>query len=137
MRAFFDSSGLAKRYIKERGSEKVEEVLAGASEVAVSLIAPPEIVSALCRLRRQDAMSAAQYRLAKRSLFADIEDMSICTITVPVVGKAIDLLEKHPLRTLDALHLACAIDWQADLFVSSDRRQISAALKSGLHVVQV
>jgi len=137
MRAFFDSSGLAKRYIKERGSEKVEEVLAGASEVAVSLIAPPEIVSALCRLRRQDAISAAQYGQAKQSLFADIEDMSICNITVPVVGQAIDLLEKHPLRTLDAFHLACAIEWQADLFVSSDRRQISAALKSGLRVVQV
>jgi len=137
VRIFFDSSGLAKRYIKERGSEKVEEVLAGASEVAVSLIAPPEIVSALCRLRRQDAISAAQYGQAKQSLFADIEDMSICNITVPVVGQAIDLLEKHPLRTLDAFHLACAIEWQADLFVSSDRRQISAALKSGLRVVQV
>jgi predicted nucleic acid-binding protein len=137
MRVFFDSSGLAKRYIRERGSEKVEEVLAGASEVAVSLIAPPEIISAFCRLRRENAISAAQYGLAKKSLFADIEDISICNVTVPVVGKAIDLLEKHSLRTMDALHLACAIDWQADLFVSSDRRQISAALKSGLHVVQV
>jgi hypothetical protein len=137
VRTFLDSSGLAKRYIRERGSEKVEEVLAGASEVAVSLIAPPEIISALCRLRREKAISAAQYGLAKKSLFADIEDMSICTITVPVVGKTIDLLEKHPLRTLDALHLACAIEWMADLFVSSDRRQTSAALKSGLRVVQV
>ena len=137
MRIFFDSSGLAKRYIKERGSEKVEEVLAGASEVAVSLIAPPEIVSALCRLRRQNAISAAQYGHAKKGLFADIEDMTICNVTVPVIGRAIELLERHPLRTMDALHLACAIDWQAELFVSSDRRQISAALKSGLRVVQV
>lgn len=137
MRTFFDSSGLAKRYIGERGSEKVEEILSGASEVAVSLIAPPEIVSALCRLRRQNAISAAQYGLAKKGLFADIEDMTICNVTLPVVGKAIELLEKHPLRSMDALHLACAIDWQADLFVSSDKRQLSAALKSGLHVVQV
>jgi len=137
MRAFIDSSGLAKRYIKERGSEKFEEVLAGASEVAVSLIAPPEIVSALCRLRRQNAISVAQYGQAKKGLFTDIEDMTICNVTVPVIGRAIELLERHPLRTMDALHLACAIDWQADLFVSSDRRQVSAALKSGLHVVQV
>jgi predicted nucleic acid-binding protein len=137
MRIFFDSSSLAKRYIRETGSDKVEEIFSGASEVAVSLIALPEIVSALCRLRRENAISAAQYGLAKKSLFADIEDISICNVTVPVVGKAIDLLEKHPLRTLDALHLACAIDWQADLFVTSDRRQVSAAQKSGLRVVQV
>jgi hypothetical protein len=38
---------------------------------------------------------------------------------------------------MDALHLACAIDWQADLFVSSDKHQVSAALKSGLRVLQV
>ena len=137
MRTFFDSSGLAKRYIRERGSEKVKEVLAGASEVAVSLIAPPEIVSALCRLRRQNAISAAQYGQAKKGLFADIEDMTICNVTVPVIGRAIELLERHPLRTMDALHLACAIEWRADLFVSSDRRQTSAALKSGLRVVQI
>jgi len=137
MKVFFDSSGLAKRFIRERGTEKVEEILSGASEVAVSLIAPPEIISALCRLRRQEAISAAQYGNAKEELFADLEDMTICNVTVPVIGRAISLLERDPLRTLDALHLACAIDWQADLFVSSDRRQISAALKSGLHVVQV
>jgi len=137
MRIFFDSSGLAKRYVRERGSEKVEEILSGASEVAVSLITPPEIVSALCRLRRQDAISAAQYGQAKKGLFADLEDLTICNITAPVIGRAIELLERHPLRSMDALHLACAFEWQADLFVSSDKRQASAALKSGLHVVQV
>jgi len=137
MRVFFDSSGLAKRYIKERGSDKVEEILSGASEVAVSMIAPPEIVSALCRLHRQNALSAAQYGQAKKGLFADIEDMTICNVTVPVIGRAIELLERHPLRTMDALHLACAIDWQADLFVSSDRHQVTAAQKSGLRVMQV
>ncbi len=137
MKAFFDSSSLAKRYIKERGSEKVEAVLVDASEVAVSLIAPPEIVSALCRLRRQEAISSAQYSQAKGSLFADIEDMTICNITVPVVRIAIELLERHPLRTMDALHLACAIEWKADLFVSSDNRQVLVARQSGLRIFRV
>jgi predicted nucleic acid-binding protein len=137
MRAFIDSSGLAKRYIRERGSEKVEEILSGASEVAVSLMAPPEIVSALCRLRRQNTISAAQYGQAKKRLFGDLEDLTICNITVPVIARTIELLERNPLRTMDALHLACAIDWQSDLFVSSDKRQVSAALKSGLRVLQV
>ncbi len=137
MRTFFDSSGLAKRYIKEQGSDKVETLLAEATEAAVSLICPPEITSALSRLRRQSSISAAQYDTAKKALFEDIEDMSVCAITIPVVHGAIDLIERHPLRTMDALHVACALEWRADLFVSSDRRQLAAASKSGLRVVQV
>jgi len=137
MRTFFDSSGLAKRYIKEQGSDKVETLLAEATEAAVSLICPPEITSALSRLRRRSSISAAQYETAKKALFEDIEDMSVCAITIAVVHGAIDLIERHPLRTMDALHVACALDWQADLFVSSDRRQLAAAAKSGLRVLQV
>jgi predicted nucleic acid-binding protein len=137
MRAFFDSSALAKRYIKERGSERVDEILSGASEVATSLIGPLEIISALCRLLRQSLISAAQYALAKKCLFKDIEDMFICNVTIPVVNRAIDLLEKHSLRSLDALHVACALEWQTDLFVSADRRQASIAAESGLRVYRV
>lgn len=115
----------------------MEEVLSGAAEAAVSLIGPAEIVSALSRLRRQGSISAAQYDQAKTALFEDLEDLSICEVTVPVVGLAIDLLEQHPLRTLDALHVAGAVEWRTDLFVSSDRRQLAAASASGLSILQV
>ena len=137
MRVFFDSSSLAKRYVKERGSEKVEETLAGAEDVGVSLIGPAEIISALSRILRQGMISAAQYDRTKTALFEDLEDMSIREVTAPVVSLAIDLLERHTLRTLDALHLAGAIEWRADLFISSDRRQLAAAAAAGLRVLQV
>lgn len=137
MKSFLDSSALAKRYIKERGSDKVRGALAEASEVAICLVCPPEILSALCRLRRHGSITAARYEEAKGALYADIEDMAIRALTVPVVLKAIDLIERFPLRTMDALHVACALDWQADLFVSSDRRQLAAASGSGLQVLAV
>jgi len=137
MRVFFDSSSLAKRYIKERGSEKVEEALAVAAEAAVSLVAPAEIISALSRLRRQGVLSAPQYDRAKTALYEDLEELSIREVTAPVVSLAIELLERHVLRTLDALHIAGAAEWRADLFVSSDRRQLAAAAAAGLDVLQV
>jgi len=34
---------------------------------------------------------------------------------------------------MDALHVVCALEWKAQLFVSSDKRQISAAKRAGLH----
>jgi len=30
------------------------------------------------------------------------------------------------------LHIACALQWEAELFVSADQRQVSAARKAGL-----
>lgn len=137
MRVFFDPSGLAKRYILEAGSDAVARVLAEAREVSVSVIGPPEIVSALCRLRRQKVLTESEYGLAKSALFADIEDMPVVSLTFPVVQTAIRLLEAHVLRTMDALHVACALEWRADLFVSADRRQLAAAEASGLQVLRV
>lgn len=137
MRVFFDPSGLAKRYIREAGSDAVARVLAEAREVAVCVIGPPEIVSALCRLRRQKLLTESEYGLAKNALFADIEDMPVVSLTFPVVQTAIRLLEENVLRTMDALHVACAIEWRADLFVSADRRQLVAAEASGLQILRV
>jgi len=137
MRVFFDTSAWAKRYIREPGSDKVEDALSGASETAVSLLCPPELVSALSRLRRQSLISTSDYNRIKSALFQEIEDMSVCSISIPVVEKAVGLLESHPLRTLDAIQVACALEWRADLFVSSDRRQLAAAAKSGLRILGV
>ena len=75
--------------------------------------------------------------MIKKRLFDDITDISISNITIPVAEKAIDLLDAHPLRTVDALHVASALEWQADLFVSADRRQVAAAEASGLPVLLV
>jgi predicted nucleic acid-binding protein len=54
-----------------------------------------------------------------------------------VIGQTIHVLETNTLRTLDALHIGCALEWKAEVFVSSDLRQISAAKKIGLKVVKV
>lgn len=51
-----------------------------------------------------------------------------------VILKAITLLEKYNLKTLDSLHIASAIIWKAELFVSADKRQIVAAKKAGSRV---
>ena len=137
MRTFFDSSALAKRYIREKGSDEVEKALTAASEAAVSLLCPSEIVSALSRLRRAGVLASDQYELAKAALLADAEDLTLYALTPQVVAAAIGLLEKHELRTLDALHVAAALEWEAELFVSADRRQLRAAEGEGLRTAPV
>jgi hypothetical protein len=41
-------------------------------------------------------------------------------------------METNVLRAMDALHIACALEWQADLFITADKRQLMAAKNSGL-----
>jgi predicted nucleic acid-binding protein len=43
---------------------------------------------------------------------------------------------KH-VRAMDALHVACALAVEPDIFVSADHRQLSAARKAGLRIADV
>jgi predicted nucleic acid-binding protein len=132
MKTFLDSSAFAKRFVDEAGSDKVEDTCAQASELGLSVICVPEIISALNRLRRERSLTATQYAEAKQRLLDDVRDADIINLAVSVVGSSIGVLEKSPVRAMDALHIACALEWGAQLFVSSDRKQLTAARRAGL-----
>lgn len=132
MRTFFDSSAFAKRYVEEPGSEAVDALCMGATELALSVVCIPEILSALNRRVRERSLSARQYETAKKSLSQDLRDAVIVDLTPEVVSTCTAVLEASPVRAMDALHVACAIQWGAELFVSADERQIAAAKKAGL-----
>ena len=133
MNVFLDSSALAKRYVQEPGSDRVEEILSSASSLGIAVSGVAEVVSALCRRRREKKLSPPQYSKAKQALFEDIEDASLVNLTDQVVARAVSLLERWPLRASAALHVAAA-EWSAELFVSADERQCAAARAHGLHV---
>ena len=137
MNIFLDSSALAKRYVQEPGSDRLEEILFSASSLGISVICLPEVVSALCRIRRERKLSQPQYLKAKQALFEDIDDTSVVNVTDQVVARAIELLERWPLRSSDSLHVASAAEWAADLFVSADARQCAAARAYGLQVEEL
>ena len=134
---FLDSSAMAKRYIDEPGSDVVQSLCSQATEVGISVICLAEVVSALCRLIRETKLVYSQYILLKEALVSDSENSEICDITSSVISVTTAVLEKTSCRAMDAIHIASAIQWQADLFASADLRQITAAEKFGLHVNQV
>ena len=137
MNVFFDSSALAKRYVEETGSDRVQDILSSASSLTISVLCVSEIVSALCRRRREGKLSQKQYLAAKEALLADVEDMDVVNLTDQVIARAVDILEKWPLRSSDSLHIASAAEWSAQLFVSADERQCEAAQDYGLAVEQL
>ena len=134
MKFFFDSSAIAKRYIKEDGSDLVDQLFLKADSIVVSSICLPEIMSALARRRRERKLNAVQYNQCKRSAIEDFSAFEICQLSSGVIRRSIILLENAELRTLDALQLACAIETKESVFVSSDKRQNAAAEKFSLKI---
>jgi predicted nucleic acid-binding protein len=132
MKLVIDSSSLAKRYVQESGSEKLNHLLQNASELALCIILVPEIVSGLNRRIREGALDHRNYRVVKKQLLNDVRDAVILQITPSVNSHSVKLLENNVLRAMDALHVACALEWKADLFVTSDKRQLIAAQNAGL-----
>ena len=135
MKVFFDSSALAKRYIEDKmKSDQIDRLVFDADSVVVSIICFPEIISAFVRLRREKKLNTAQYNQCKRSAVEDFSAFQVCQLSPEVINRSITLLEHVELRAMDALHVACAIESEASLFVSSDQRQLVAAKKFSLTV---
>jgi hypothetical protein len=137
MKVFLDTSAFAKRYVAEQGSDKVLELCQQADSLVVSVICLPELISTLSRLLREKKFAKADYQKLKGDAMADLADVDICQITPEILVSVVPLLEKYPLRAMNALHIACALAVKPDIFVSADHRQISAARKAGLKVVDV
>ena len=133
MKLMVDSSALVKRYVIEDGSEIIDHLLQRASQLALCVILVPEIISGLNRRLREQILSVKGYRKIKQQLLDDVHDATVLQLTPSVISRSVKLLESNVLRAMDSLHISCAFEWQADLFVTSDKRQFLAAKNAGLH----
>jgi len=85
VKTFFDSSAFAKRYVEETGSQIVDDICSNATEVSISVICVPEIISALNRRLREKSLSRKDYVTIKQHLSDDVRD----TIVVNLVSEVI------------------------------------------------
>lgn len=134
MRIFIDSSALAKRYVREAGTEKVLSWCREAEEIVLSALCAPELISGFNRLKRERKLSASQYRGLKRDLAADVQHATIVDLAPSVISRTIACLERKPLRTLDAIHLASALESLCDVFITADHQQYKAAAHFNIKV---
>jgi uncharacterized protein len=134
MNIYFDSSAWTKRYILEQGTEEVESICFRAEKITLSILCVPEVVSAFTRLKREGRITPEQYNRLQKSLYEDIVDVKLINISMEAINQAVNMIQKFPLRTLNALHIACAGLSKTDLFVSADARQLTAAEGIGLEV---
>ena len=104
---YLDTSALLKAFIAEEGTAEVRAWMQAAGVLASSGIAALEVASALARLLREGATKAAiaKARVAFAAAWKDFAQVEVDE----VLGQAARLVAKHPLRSLDAIHLASAL----------------------------
>lgn len=144
-RYYFDPSALVKRYHTEAGTPAVDATFAepGAAFV-ISRLAIVECVSAFCLKARTGEVLASEVPAMRRSLLADVGKriLLVSRLLVRHLTIADSLLMRHAparrLRTLDAVHLAVALDLhlqhRIDVFVSADAFQCEIAKLEGLAI---
>jgi predicted nucleic acid-binding protein len=143
---YADSSVLVKRHMTEIGSAWVEALFktVPGRQIATSRLSTIEVVSALNRRRREGSVSQADYiQLRDDFLALCRRSYRIIPITNSLLAQTRALLERHPLRAYDALHLAAglAANQQALAarlpsltFLAADNRLLAAAQAEGLAV---
>lgn len=143
MIAFFDSSALVPLvYTQEPFTSAAKQQLAVAGHHAASFLVPLEARSAFRRLLRERQIAdEAGLEGILRQLGALLEHFDLVAYSDERLRDAEKLVDRHPLRALDALQLACA-KWLAQgsasedfMFVTADRRLGQAALAELLAVV--
>lgn len=144
---YVDSSALVKRYVPEPGSAWLT-ALCETEPVAVSLVAVPEIASALARRAREGDLTPEQRDMLFRLFVNDAQSFVVVDLSQAIAQDAAALLMSAPgpmhLRSLDALHLATA-RWAfartrrrgiaTGPFVAADRALLDAAAWAGLPVL--
>jgi predicted nucleic acid-binding protein len=136
---YFDASALAKRYIRETGSQSVRRLLAAGS-AATSRLSEVEVASAIARRAREGALSAEQRDRILAALSDDVRALAVVELTGTIAADARSLLQKHALRAGDSVQLASGLYLQRELrqpvpFVVYDERLAAAARAEGLHVL--
>jgi uncharacterized protein len=139
MAIYVDTSALAKRYLAERGSDAFDAFLIGqADDCVISPLVATELESVVQRLLRRRLIDRPYANQVRDDFAADLRGALWAMRPFPSAGlsRAADLLRTlaAPLATLDAMHLASAVELECSAIATADRKLAHAAVECGLDV---
>jgi predicted nucleic acid-binding protein len=133
---YLDASALVKLFVPEAESDDLNQSLAGLTDVIISDLALTEMASALGRRLREQRLTREVAQRLYREASKLHASAHHAELTPPIHRRAERLMLSLalPLRALDALHLATALDAEAATVVTFDPRLRDAAGSQGLFV---
>jgi len=142
MKTYYDTGILLKLYTTDPGSSAVQAFVHERREpIRISSLHHAECVSALRLKQFRGESTAAQSKKALALIAGALRAGSLRMVAVDweqAWSRCWEMSESLAAatgaRTLDTLHVACAIQLEAVEFASSDKRQIALAGKTGMEV---
>jgi predicted nucleic acid-binding protein len=139
--AYFDSSVLAKNYVREVGSDKARQ-LVRTHLVMTSSITGVELTSAFRRNLTSGSIDERSLAAIAKRFSQHRLKFRLVELTESVLEKAERYVADFDVRALDAIHLASATVLhdrfpKGLLFITSDSRQSDVAEQLGLEVLWV
>ena len=139
---YLDTSALIKRFVDEKGSALVQFIVQRRGTIATAKIAYAEIFAGLARKFRERHLSRLEYDLTCRQFESDWHAYLRVELGDQILLLARDLIQRHPLRGFDAVHLASAVSLKSALgeeilFAAADARMLRAANAENLEAVNV
>jgi predicted nucleic acid-binding protein len=132
MTVCLDSSALIARYIDSPEHDVVVTAMDEDDEWCASALVRPEVLALIERI----AADHSDRTPVRAEFERDWERLAIVPVDAACLGRAAELLCTHPLRVVDALHLAAADRLPRPLtFITFDHHQIPVALALGFEVV--
>jgi predicted nucleic acid-binding protein len=133
---YLDASAFVKLFVPEPESDNLNQALAGLTDVIVSDLALTEMASALGRRTREQRLTREEAQRLYREASKLHAASHHAELTPPIHRHAERLMLSFPipLRALDALHLATALDAEAATVVTFDPQLRDAAASQGLFV---
>jgi predicted nucleic acid-binding protein len=139
---YFDTSALIKRFVHEKGSPVMRNLMSRPVPFASATIAYAEVYSGLTRRHREGSLPTPHYTSACAQFEHDWPAFLHVELQEEVLRLARDLIKRHALRSFDAIHLASALSLQVGLseaitMVAADERLLQAAAAEQLGVLNV
>ena len=134
---YWDTSALVKQFIREIGTDEALALRSDAPPHATATIAYTEAFSAFRRRVRESALKEPHYHEVVRRFLQEWPAYVRINLDESILERSRTLLERYPLRTLDSIHLASAIELQDQLnepsvVISADVQLLRAAMAEGL-----
>jgi hypothetical protein len=137
MKLFFDTSALIKRYLIEAGEKRVDELFAIATQIIVSPVTKIEAHSAIRRLLEEKEIDQIGYEHLKEEIDYDFKFFTQISLNQEIETRAIELIEKYQLKTLDSVQLSSCLyrKEMIDSMVVSDRKLKNSAIIENLDII--
>jgi predicted nucleic acid-binding protein len=138
---YFDASSIVKWLFEESYSGLAEQARVEADFAVTSLVAYPEVLSAIRRAWKEGRCSESEVAFVRNEFLRVWEEITWIRPSERLVLETQSLIFLHGLRGYDAVHLASALALKREaeaeiLFSCFDRNLNRAASREGLHIHQ-